>query len=242
MKTLCLLTLLSFLVASCGNLNIFRGQADSPEHTEHFELLTDNYEHILAPDDKLSVSVWNHDDLSIGSVFSIYNTNESFGKWILIEQDSTAAIPYAGNQKIGGLTLSEAENLITSKMAAYIKDPIVELRVLNREITILGEVKSPGNYLLEKELNTLVEYIGKAEGFNFYANTKKIKVIRDEVAYQIDLTRLEQMPGKNIYLKANDIVYVPSKKGKKLDMKAPVLIPFASLLTSVGVLFSVLSE
>jgi len=241
MKHLVYISILVFL-SSCGSLNIFQGRAESKGDIEAFDMLTKNYAHVLAPDDKLSVSVWNHDDLSIGSAFSIYNSNEAFGKWILIEADSTGSIPYVGSIKLGGLTLSQAENLIAEKMSEYIKKPIVELRVLNREVTILGEVIAPGNYVLEKELNTLVEYVGKAQGFGFYANTKAIQVIRDDVAYKIDLTRLEEMQYKNIYLKADDIIYVPSKKGKSVDMKAPVLIPVASLLTSVSVMITVLKN
>ncbi len=236
--TLCLL----LLITSCKSINIFQPNNKNDKDSTSFEMLSQNYEHILVPDDKLSLSIWNHDDLSIGSVYSIYNTNESFGKWILLEADSTAAIPYTGPLKIAGLTLNEAEILIAKKLAEYVKNPIVELRVLNREVTILGEINAPGNYLLEKELNTLVAYIGKAQGLNFYADAKKIQIIRNEVSYEVDLTSLADFHNKNIYLQSRDIIYVPSKKGKKLDMKAPVLIPFASLLTSIGVLISVLSK
>ena len=233
---------LAFLITSCKTVNIFQTNDEHIQESDTFVLLTVNYQHTLTADDKLSLSIWNHDDLSVGSVYSIYNTNESFGKWLLIKKDSTASIPYIGDMKLAGLTILEAENLVADSLKTYIKKPIVEIKVLNKEVTILGEVKSPGNYLLEKESNTLVEYIGKAEGLNFYADTKKIQIIRDEIPYIIDLTQLEEFNTKNIYLKANDIIYIPSKKGKKLDMKAPVLIPFASLLTSLGVLISVLSN
>ncbi len=234
--------LIAILLSSCKSINILQNTTKNQDEDSTFSLLTKSYEHILSPDDKLSISIWNHDDLSIGSVFSIYNTNESFGKWILIEADSTAAIPYTGPVKIGGLTLSEAETIVAERLAEYVKNPIVEIRVLNREVTILGEVNAPGNYLLEKELNTLIEYIGKAQGLNFYANAEKVQVVRDNISYEIDLTTLSSFAEKNIYLQARDIIYVPSKKGKKLDMKAPILIPFASLLTSVGVLISVVSK
>lgn len=231
-----------FLFTSCKSINIFQKDSSNNKDSSSFELLDQNYAHVLVPDDKLSLSIWNHDDLSIGSVYSIYNTNESFGKWILIESDSTASIPYAGPLKIAGLTINEAETKVAKKLAAYVKNPIVELRVLNREVTILGEVNAPGNYLLEKELNTLVEYIGKAQGLNFYADSKNIQVIRNDISYTVDLTSLSDFNKKNIYLQARDIIYIPAKKGKKLDMKAPILIPFASVLTSIGVLISVLSK
>jgi len=242
MKHLAKIIFFSLLFTSCKDVNILQDNSDQSDQIENFQLLTKNYEHILIPDDKISLSIWNHDDLSIGSVYSIYNTNESFGKWILIKKDSTAAIPFIGSINLVGMTLNEAESVITDNLVTYIKKPIVELKVLNREVTILGEVKAPGNYLLEKESNTLIEYLGKAQGFNFYANTKEIKLIRDEIPYVIDLTKVESLNKKNIYLKARDIVYIPSKKSKIVDMKAPVLIPFASLLTSIGVVISVLSN
>lgn len=233
--------ILLLCLCSCKTMNIF--QVDKKEDSgTSFKLLTKEYEHQLKPDDKLSISIWNHDDLSVGSVFSIYNTNESFGKWVLIEKDSTAAIPSVGAVKIGGLTLTEAEKIVSEKVGKYVKNPIVEIRVLNREVTILGEVNAPGNYLLEKELNTLVEYLGKAQGLGFYADTERIQIIRDEVSHAVDLTYLASFASKNIYLQSGDIIYIPSKKGKRLDLKAPVLIPFASLLTSVGVLISVVSQ
>ncbi len=233
---------MSLAFTSCKTINILQNNPSSTEKLDDFNLLSENYQHTLRPDDKLSLSIWNHDDLSIGSVYSIYNTNESFGKWILIKKDSSASIPFIGTLNLVGHTLNEAESIITDSLVTYIKKPILELKVLNREVTILGEVKAPGNYLLEKESNTLLEYLGKAEGLNFYADSKKIKVVRDNRPYIIDLTQLDAFNEKNIYLKSGDIIYVPSKKGKKLDMKAPVLIPFASLLTSIGVLISVLSN
>ena len=240
MKNLIYIITLAFL-CSCKTVNIFQVNKKEAQNQD-FLLLTADYEHQLKPDDKLSISIWNHDDLSVGSVFSIYNTNESFGKWVLIEKDSTAAIPSVGALKIGGMTISDAEKVVAEKVGEYVKNPIVEIRVLNREVTILGEINAPGNYLLEKELNTLVEYLGKAQGLNFYADTRNIQIIRDEVSHCVDLSLLESFATKNIYLQSGDIVYVPSKKGKRLDMKAPVLIPFASLLTSVGVLISVVSQ
>ncbi|NJB82458.1 polysaccharide biosynthesis/export family protein [Wenyingzhuangia aestuarii] len=237
MKLFLILTT-TLLLFSCKTVNLFEGQ----ETAQNFEYLTPDSEHILKPDDKISVSVWNHDDLSIGSSFSIYNTNESFGKWVLIKKDSTATIPYIGKRKIAGLTIKQAEKQVERILSKNIQDPIVEIKVLNREITILGEVKSPGNYLLEKERFTLVEAIGKAEGINFYGNVKRIKVIRNNNTLIVNLNKVNQLSQKNIYLQAGDIVYIPSKKGKQTDLKAPSIIPFASLITAFGIIYSVLKK
>lgn len=241
MKAL-LIVLTAVCICSCANQNMFQTAKESADSDSTFALLGKEYEHILSPDDKVSISIWNHDDLSIGSAFSIYNTNESFGKWVLIDRDSSCAIPYIGKQKLGGLTIREAEHLVADSLSTYVNNPLVEIRVLNREVSILGEVVRPGNYILEKELNTLVEFIAKAEGTTFYSDIKKVQIIRDDKPYLIDLREFDRFPEKNIYLKSGDIVYVPSKKGKFFDNKAPVLIPIASVLTSIGVVISVVSK
>lgn len=230
---------LIFLISSCNNAQLFQYKGDYiRENIASFEYLESTYSHILSPDDKLSLSVWNHDDLAIGSAYSIYNTNESFGKWILIDQDSIATLPFIGKIKIAGLTIADAEKIITSKMSVTIKNPIVKLKVLNREVTVLGEVISPGNYQLEKESNSLIEVFGKSEGFNFYSNTKRIVIIRNGNACKIDLTQLSTFEKNNILIRNEDIIYVPSKKIKALQLNSPILIPFATALTSVGIIIS----
>ncbi|MCH2235660.1 MAG: polysaccharide biosynthesis/export family protein [Crocinitomicaceae bacterium] len=234
-----IILVLVITLLSCNSSELFKYKGDYlNSDLNSFEYLNETYLHVLGPDDKLSLSIWNHDDMAVGSAYSIYNTNESFGKWILIDQDSCAALPFIGLTKLGGLLIHEAEHLITTMLSENIKDPIVELKVLNKEITVLGEVKHPGNFKLEKETNSLVEAIGMAEGFNFYANTKRIIVVRDGQGCKIDLTKLNTVQQNNILLKSKDIVYVPSKGIKAVQLNSPIIIPFATALTSVGIIVS----
>lgn len=234
--------LFSFLLTNCQTQNMFVLDEKIDDQQEMFEVLTEEYTPTLGPDDKISISVWNHDDLSIGSAFSIYNTNESFGKWVLIEKDSTVKIPQIGSIKLGGLSQKQAEDSIAKFMSATVKNPIVELKILNAEVTILGEVQKPGKYPLEMDLNTLVELIGDAQGLTSYARKSHIQVIRNNVSYKVDLTKMNELYANNIYIRSKDIIYVPAVRSKKLHERAPTLIPFATMLTSAGVLISVLSK
>jgi len=241
MKTLLPLIIVLVGFTSCKTTNLFQTNTKVDEQGEVFAQLSKDYEHILSPDDKIAISVWNHDDVSVGSAFSIYNTNESFGKWLLIENDSTVSVPQVGSMKLGGLTLREAEDSITLALAKTIKNPIVEMKLLNAEVTVLGEVVKPGRYLIEKNLNSLVEIIGEAQGLTSFAKKSKIQVIRDNISYTVDLTTMNDFEAQNIFLKSGDIVHVPAVGSKKFHERAPTLIPFATMLTSVGVLISVLA-
>ena len=241
MKTQLALILL-FLVNSCTNPNLFQLEKQVDDKEDSFEHLSKSYTPILSPDDKITISVWDHDDMSVGSIFSIYNTNESFGKWLMIEKDSTVTIPQIGSLKLGGLSIDDAEDSIRDKLKETIINPLVELKVLNSEITILGEAVKPGKYILEKDINTLVEMLGSCEGMTSFAKKTHIQIIRNNISYRVDLTKMNQFQLSNIIVKSKDIIYIPAVKMKRLHERAPTLIPFATLLTSVGVLISVLGK
>ena len=84
---------IAVLFSSCANLNIY----PSTDSAAIESLLKNNiYRPIIQIDDKISVSIWNHTDMSVGSVFGIYNSNEVFGKWLLVSKDSTVFLPKIG--------------------------------------------------------------------------------------------------------------------------------------------------
>ncbi|MFT6761068.1 MAG: polysaccharide export outer membrane protein [Psychroserpens sp.] len=197
------------------------------------------YEHYILPDDKISLSIWNHDDLSIGSVFNIYNSNEAYGKWVVVEANGHVQLPKLGNVRMGGLTCSEASEKLSQLYAEYLIDPIVVVKVLNREVTVLGEVRTPGTYILEKERNTLTDLIGKAQGFETYADYKKVQLIRNGISYTIDLTTLDDSMSHMLVVETGDIINVPSRNGKTFDRKITTLIPLASVITALGVVASI---
>ncbi|MCH2214883.1 MAG: polysaccharide biosynthesis/export family protein [Flavobacteriales bacterium] len=209
----------------------------SSEPGNIYDLLPNDtiYQHVLRTDDKLSLSIWNHNNLSIGSVFSIYNSNESFGKWVLIDGNGNAQLPKLGEVRLAGMTCTEAADTLMQLYSTHIKDPIIVAKVLNRHATVLGEVRTPGYFILEEEEVNLMDLIGKAEGFSDYADLSDVRLIRNNKSYYIDLQEIDEFFYHSIVIHSDDIVVVSSKKGKALDQKAPTLIPFASALTAIAV-------
>jgi polysaccharide export outer membrane protein len=230
------LVAIALLFSACSYQNIF----ENKQQNSIMDLLTTDstYQHIITVDDKLSVSVWNHDNMSIGSLFGIYNSNEVYGKWVLVDAAGFIMVPKIGRVRLGGLTCVEAADTLASLYSEMLVDPNLVVKVLNRGVTILGEVRTPGKYILEKESNTLTEIIGNAQGFEFYAEKKKIQLIRNNKSYQIDLTKL-MGNHYQILVQSGDVINVPTRRGKSIDKKAPTLIPFASALTALAVIVSV---
>ncbi len=224
---------------SCRTQNLRYPEVKSSADSSAFFKASTN-EHILKSDDKINLSIQGHDDLSLGSVYGIYNANEVYGRWVLIDPDGYAALPRVGQVHIAGMTVSQAEDSLTKIYAKSIVNPVIRLRVLNRQISILGEMKNPGFMNLEKEQNTLAECLARAGDFDFYADKRNIqiaRVVNDTLrALTVDLTDPDQAYLNKLSVKPGDIIYVPSRKGKVWDKRSANIMTVTSVLTTIVVL------
>ena len=104
---------------------------------------------------------------------------------------------------------------------------MVDAKVLNKEISVLGEVRTPNTFTIDKEYCTLLEIMSKVGGFEFYSNLKKIKILRQEGSNvrvtNIDLTKGKDYLAKSISLHPGDLVIIPSKKYKEFDKRVSTI-------------------
>ncbi|CAN1527357.1 Wza Periplasmic protein involved in polysaccharide export, contains SLBB domain of b-grasp fold [Flavobacteriaceae bacterium] len=238
MKIIIKIFLASLLFTSCKTYNLFETK-ESAMDTVGFSY-EKNYQYKIRKDDKISLSVWGEENLSVGSVYGIYNSNEVYGKWLLVDANGNIEIPKIGTTNVLDKTIPELKETIKIGLQKWIINPIVDVKVLNKEITILGEVRNPNVITVEKDQNSLLEMISKSGGLEFYANLRSIKILRQEGenvrVTNIDLTNPNDILNRNIQLHPGDIVIVPSKKNKEFDKRISVIIPFTSTVTAAAIL------
>ncbi|RZK18062.1 MAG: polysaccharide export protein [Hymenobacter sp.] len=200
-----------------------------------------DYQYKLRKDDKITLSVFDHEELSIGSIYGHYPVSENEGKWELVDAAGNLNVPRVGPYHVEGLTLLEAENQLEKLMAKWIVNPQVVIKVLNLQATVLGEVNAPGNQRLEKERNTLVEMLGKANDFSVYADKRHVKVLRQNAtgtfATEINLLKMSGFEQNNLVILPGDVVYVPSKNGKQFDRKSPTILGIGSIISTFFIVF-----
>lgn len=237
-----LVLLLTLVATSCATPNLFVEKskpADSVDAIVRREFMKEQYEYQIRRDDKITISLWGEDEMSVGSTYGIYNSNEVYGKWLMVDVRGAIEIPRLGSFHVENMTIVELKDTLRTIYAQWIKDPVVDVKILNREITVLGEVRDPQVLLVDKERNTLLEMIARCKGFEFYANPKYVKVLRqvatDVYVTTIDLTKSGDFLMKNIDLYPGDVVIVPSKRYKEFDRRISTIIPFTSTLTAVAI-------
>lgn len=230
---------------SCKSNRLFRNKLPVQDSVNY--AMDSAFEHLIKPDDKLSISIWNHDDLSVGSIFGIYNSNEVYGKWLLVDKMGEVAIPSAGKIKLAGLNTRQAADTLKTLLSTKIVSPVIVVRVLNLQATILGEVKTPGVFILEKERNSLTEIIGRCGGINYYADVKHVKIIRTGVMgmkseFIVDISKVETPLNPYPIIKPDDVIYVPPRASQVFDKQLGSIIPIASLISSLALIFTIVAR
>lgn len=233
---------LALLSVSCKTTNLFEDGKSSNAVADLDSVFVGIHppSYQIRINDKITISVWGQDELSVGSTYGIYNSNEVYGKWLMVDRSGNIEVPKIGTMYVEKLTIEQLKDSLRLRFAEWIRMPIVDVKVLNREITVLGEVREPQVVPIDKERNTLLELIAKCKGFDFYANVKNVKVLRQVGEHvhvaTINLTSSGEYTMKNINLCPGDIVIVPSKKNKEFDKRVSIIIPFTTTLTAAAIL------
>lgn len=165
----------------------------------------ENY--ILKPSDVISVEVYKEEDLK---------------KSVRVEGDGSVALALIGKVKVAGMTVAEAQSLITDLYNRdYLVDPQVSLLVVQfspKVVHILGSVNSPGVVQIPPDRDlTLTEAIAGVRGISRIGNPKSITIKRvDESGrarqMEVNFSRIVTDPNvKDIVLQEGDTIWVPER-------------------------------
>lgn len=159
----------------------------------------------------------------------------------LVDKNGNIEFPVLGQLKLGGLSRQEATTFLVDKLATYIKNPIVNMRILNYTISVLGEVQRPGTFTVQDERITILEALGLAGDMTLFGKRNDVKVIREEngkTTYGIlDFTSVDMIRSPYYYLRQNDVVIV-SPNGAQVqssgfNRNTSVFISVAGIIISV---------
>ena len=178
----------------------------------------------LIPGDKIGVNITSAStpelalrySLIQGTVSSAAQANVNIYRYTL-DENGNVDLPGVGRIKVSGLTRSEAAALIQAKYReGIINDAIVTVASYNQYVTILGEVKAPGQYEITRDNLNILEAIGRAGDLTITGRRDRVKVIRQEgdanKTYYVDLRSKDLFNSPVYNLQQNDVVYIEPNK------------------------------
>lgn len=168
----------------------------------------------------------------------------------LVDNQGYIDFPVLGKFRVVGLTKSETENLVKSKLKDYLKEePVVNVRFINYKISVIGEVNRPSTFTIANEKVNVFEALAMAGDLTIYGLRNNVKLIREDQSgvkqiITLNLNDANVVLSPYYYLQQNDILYVtPNKaKAKTSDITAStslwvsatsILVSVASLLVTI---------
>jgi polysaccharide export outer membrane protein len=185
-------------------------------------------------------------DEPVTSASTAAGAGSSEGQTYRVEDDGTVGLPILGRVKVEGLSRRDAANKIETLYRKELKAPIIELRIVNLKVTVLGEVKAQGSYPLVKDRTSLIEMIGEAGGLTERANSKNLKIIRGGMEHQrvidVDLSNINTLSDPRTILQNNDVIYVAQNKeavrATKVTGASALLQPIVLLLNTALIIYT----
>jgi len=183
----------------------------------------------LQPSDRLLLNVFSLDDEKI-------NFLKKPDMEVMLNTKGQIEIPVVGFVIISGLTIPEAEQKLKAVITEYLKSPSVSLKLLNFNVTVIGEVMNQGTFLSTEPRLNILEAIGKAGGLSENANRENIRIVRNEndVAkiYTLNLLEDNALSSPNFFLQPNDVILINPIRSLAQREKTTA---------TIGLVFSVIS-
>lgn len=202
----------------------------------------------IQPGDLLEISVAAK-DMDVVQPFNknYSSTQASVGKNVagattyLIDSEGILNYPVLGAIETKGKTLEALRDELRQKISAYVIAPTVSVRTLNFRVTILGEVRNPGQYTLPEGKGDILSAIGLAGDLTVYAMRDNIVLVRNvdgvKTTQKFDITDANLFNSEYFRLRQNDIIYVGANSTKQkqatLDPNIGIYISVASIIVTI---------
>lgn len=212
--------------------------------------LKENYEAKIKKDDLLQILILAQTPeaakpFNLSALVQDMNTtsgNNQEQSSYLVDVNGNIDLPVLGRMQVEGMTTQEVKTVIARKLQEknLIKDPMIQVRIQNFKVLMLGEVKSPGAIEVRGERLTLLDAISQAGDLTMQGRRDRVAVIREEAGKRtvnyLDLKSKDIFDSPYFYLKQNDVVYVEPNDSKSVQYRSGQMgnvTPWISLVSSV---------
>lgn len=246
----CLIVLITTSCVSRKNIVYFQDIEQLGERVERRE--NNNLE--IQPDDVLTIRVSAPEqeaavpfNLTTSMASQMYIKGNVELETYLVSDEGTIEFPVIGTLEVQGLTNYELAEKVKEAIKEYVKDPIVNVRILNFQITVMGEVNNPGTFSIENDYISLSKAISMAGDLTILGKRDNILVMGEEedgkksYAY-LDLTDANVVNSPHYNLRQNDVIYVEPRAARRQSAGptgvASTYLSLASVIASLFILIT----
>lgn len=197
----------------------------------------------LKPGDDLFIQITSLDDAS-ASIFSGSGSQVLYGGSIQpygaslisyqIDKEGYLHLPVIGSLIVKDKTITQVSEMLKKSLENVLNQPMISIKLVNRYVSVLGEVRTPGHFSYAQGKLTIYDALGFAGDITDYGNREEIVLTRNEngknICINVDLTQSDILASEYYYVRPNDLIYVKPLKKKLWGMRQ---FPFAIILSTI---------
>jgi polysaccharide biosynthesis/export protein len=235
---------ISMLLASCVSQRNVVYLQDKDEYVKEFnQAEVEDYK--LKPNDELYIQISSLDEAST-NIFSTSSAQQSssvvsmqpYGASLAsyaINKEGYLLFPVIGNILVKDKTLPEVSAIIRDSLTNILSQPLVSVKLVNRYISVLGEVRNPGHFAFAQEKLTIFDALALAGDITDYGDRSEVILARNEngknIRINVNLTKSGLLASQYYFLRPNDLIYVKPLKKRFWGLKE---FPFSIVLSTIS--------
>lgn len=240
--------LLLLLATGCVPYKTVPYFTDIPEKGDSSSISNYYTDPIIQKNDILKITVSSLDQdvtrlFSFNSEDRNQGNSNSAGSSYLVDPDGNIHMPLIGVVHVAGMTTWQIRDSVTLKLEPYLKETVVEIRIMSFRIAVMGDVMRPGIYSVQNERMTLTEALTLAGDLNISAKRNNVLLVREENGKQkqirFDLQSREIYNSPYFYLRSNDLIYVQPGRISTRDVNFRNLTYLATLISLIALIATI---
>jgi polysaccharide export outer membrane protein len=240
-KTGLLMFFAAILLSSCvpmKRIRYLQDPKDKEEARSDFEK-PKSIEYLVHKGDNLYIRVNSLEDKSNyfekqGVSDNYYTESGIYLNSYTVNDSGYVEFPLIGKVMVNNLTIEQIQKKLQGLVNEYIKNTVVIVKLANFRVSMMGEFKNPGKYVVYQDRINIFEAIAMAGDLTDFAKRDRVLLARQSEkgikTYRLNLNDYSILESDYYYLMPNDMVYVEPLKGKQFAFSE---FPYVLILSTI---------
>ena len=158
-----------------------------------------------------------------------------------VSQTGYINFPFVGEIYVKGMTLKEARAVIEENAGQYLNNISIIVKFVNNTVSLIGEVRRPGEYKFYKDQITVFQALSFAGDITDFGNKTNVILVREAKNkinyYYLDLTDKNIVESNFYYIIPNDIIIVKPIRQKFRNLSLINIPIFLTAITTSVTLY-----
>ncbi|NJM15418.1 MAG: polysaccharide export protein [Bacteroidales bacterium] len=240
---------IGLLVAAAGCIPVKKMEyvKEAKDLDEHLYKATELKPNVIKMQDHVSVQVTalgesTNNFLSTGAAGTMVSEIALALSAYVVDLDGNIHLPIVGPVKVEGLTTEEATEKVREVLKGYLNQPVVRIKIVNKKVVVLGEVRIPGTYTYTKEYINVFDALSLAGDITDFGDRKNVYLIRHAddqiIKRKLNLRNPDFFTSDDFFVKENDIIYVKPLGAKRANLVYQPISIVLSIVSSALLIMS----